>query len=79
MIKITTEASGLVAGQPEGGADFYWEPGTHIVLVQEWEQKASGRVWSQAFPDPMWGNDFREYVKTCWDCYKVVDVNECFR
>lgn len=79
MIKISALSRDLVDGHPDGGCNFYWEPGTHVVLVQEWEHRASGPVWSEVVPDPMWGDDFCDYVKKCWDNYIITDVNETYR
>lgn len=74
MIKVTVQSRELVDGYPDGGANFYWEKGSPVVLVQHWEHKASGPVWSQVEPDPMFGEDLAEYIKACWDDYIIIDV-----
>lgn len=74
MIKVQAMSRELCDGYPDGGAHFYWEPGTRTVLVQEWEHRASGPVWSQVMPDPMVGDDLATYIKECWDNYIIVDA-----
>jgi hypothetical protein len=76
MIKVQALSRELVDGHPAGGAHFYWEPGSRVVLVQEWEHRASGPVWDQVVSDPMAGTDLCVYIKECWDHYIIVDVEE---
>ena len=77
MIKIEALSRELVdgvAGQPVGGCDFYWQPGSEIVLVHEWEHRCSGRDYLPISPDPMWGNDLEEYIKGSWSKYVTTRV-----
>lgn len=76
MIKIKALSKELVDGYPDGGAHFYWEPGSRIVLVQEWEHMAAGPVWGQVMPDPMVKDDLAKYINTFWDNYIIVEVEE---
>ncbi len=84
MIKIQALSRELVDGYPSGGAHFYWEPGSRVVLIQHWEHTASGPIWGQVEPDPMSGagdqetsgEDLCVYIKECWDNYIVIDVEE---
>lgn len=76
MIKVKALSRELVDGYPDGGADFYWERGSRVVLIQHWEHRASGPVWGQVEPDPMYGDDLAAYIKGSWDNYIIVDVEE---
>jgi hypothetical protein len=79
MIKVKALSRELCDGYPDGGADFYWEKGSSVVLIQEWEHRASGPVWSQVEVDPMSGDNLAEYIGQCWDNYIIIDVEEDHR
>jgi len=76
MIKVKALSRELVDGYPDGGADFYWEKGSRVVLIQEWEHMVSGPVWSQVEVDPMTGDNLAEYISECWENYIITDVEE---
>ena len=67
-------------GFAEGGIDFYWTQGAHIVLIQRWEHRAAGNHYSQIEPDPMSGDNLLDYFLETWQDkegvhYHVQDVD----
>jgi len=49
-------------GDEIGGYIFLWVAGARVILVQEWEFKASGEVYGPVNPDPIGEDGVLEYL-----------------
>lgn len=77
MIEIQTVLAELFDGEIAGGRNFWYEKDSNVILTQEWEHKASGRVNEAVEAFYVEKNpDMVQYIATEWHDYKIKDVVE---